>query len=157
MIKSGLIAAGAMLLLTIGVTLISPYCVPCVAIFLGLGAGYLAGVFDKPASNGGCAKSGAVAGAIGGVGAIVGHLIGGGLNALIVGPEGAARILRQLGFPSSSITPTTYYATTFGIGCCLGILDLLLLAGLGALGGLLWWQITGKKSSVPPAMMPPSM
>lgn len=27
------------------------------------------------------------------------------------------------------------------------IFDILLMAGLGALGGLLWWQISGKNTS----------
>jgi hypothetical protein len=160
MLKSGLITAGVMLVLAIGVSLLSPICVPCLAIFVGLGAGYLAGLFDKPASNGAVAKAGAAAGAIGGVGAIVGHLIGGVINVFIVGPEKAMELMRQWGFPSDmldSSNPTAYYAGAFGGACCVGLVDLLLLAGLGALGGLLWWQITGKKAAAPPAMMPPSM
>ena len=52
MTKSGLIF-GAVTLLAAGLTgVISlQICAPCLALFLGLGAGYLAGVFDKPADN----------------------------------------------------------------------------------------------------------
>jgi hypothetical protein len=153
MLKSGLIAAAVMLVLTIGTTLISPYCVPCLAILVGLGAGALGGQFDKPVDLGACAKSGAAAGAIGGLGAIVGHLVGGVINAVVVGPEGAARVLSQIGFSSSTMTPTTYYAFTFGAACCIGLVDVLLMAGLGALGGLLWWQLAGKSAANPGATM----
>ncbi len=159
MLKSGLITAGVMLLLGAGVSLLSPICVPCLAIFVGLGAGYLVGLFDKPASNGAVAKGGAAAGAIGGVGAVIGHLIGGAINVVIVGPEKAIELMRQFGLPvDAASSPAAYYAGAFGGACCIGLIDLLLLAGLGALGGLLWWQITGKNSAMPPSpMMPPSM
>jgi hypothetical protein len=40
--KSGLIFAVILLLLGTGVSLLSPLCVPCLTIFVGLGAGYLA-------------------------------------------------------------------------------------------------------------------
>jgi hypothetical protein len=155
MLRSGLIAAAAMLVLAIGVTLLSPYCVPCVALLIGLGAGGLAGMFDKPANGGASAQSGAEAGALGGLGAILGHLIGGGLNAVLVGPGGAARVLSQIGVSEPGMTPTSYYAFTFGGACCLGLLEVLLMAGLGALGGLLWWQMRGK-SAAGPAATPPS-
>jgi len=151
MLRSGLIAAAVMLVLTIGVTLISPYCVPCLALLIGLGAGAVAGVFDKPSTRGASAQAGAEAGALGGIGAILGHLIGGGLNALVVGPAGAARLLSQIGFSDTGMTPTTYYGFTLGAACCIGLLDVLLMAGLGALGGLLWWQQAGKSAAGPAA------
>ena len=147
MLKSGLIAGGVTFVLALGFTLLSPLCVPCLAFFLGLGAGYLAGVFDKPLDNGSSAKSGAGAGAIGGVGAIIGQMVGALLNAVIVGPERAARMLEQLGLPMA--TPDSfgsgYWIGVIGSGCCFGLLDVALMAGLGALGGLLWWQISGKQ------------
>jgi hypothetical protein len=154
--RSGLIAAAVMLVLTIGTTLISPYCVPCLAILVGLGAGALAGMFDKPADSGACAKSGAAAGAIGGVGAILGHLVGGVINAALVGPETAARVLGQFGYSTGTMTPEVYYGFTFGAACCIGLFDVLLMAGVGALGGLLWWQSAGKPAANPPAALPPA-
>lgn len=48
MLKSGLIVGVVMIVLAIGSTLISPLCAPCVALLAGLGAGYLACVFDRP-------------------------------------------------------------------------------------------------------------
>jgi hypothetical protein len=143
MLKSGLIIGVVMLVLTIGVALITPLCVPCLALLAGAGAGYLASVFDKPSASGASAQTGAGAGAIGGVGALIGHLAGGVANVILVGPEGAADLLQGLGLPTSS-APTGYYAGTIGGTCCFGLVEVLLMAGLGALGGLLWYQIAGK-------------
>lgn len=150
MLKSGFIFGVVALLLAAGASLLSPFCVPCcLALFLGLGAGFVAGVFDKPGDNGTATKSGALSGVIGGVGALVGQLIGAVINGALVGPEGAARILEQLGLPSSG-SAGGYWVGLFASGCCLGILDIALMAGLGALGGILWWQISGKKAVVAP-------
>ncbi len=148
MIKSGLILGVVTLVLGIGAALVSPFCVPCVAILAGLGAGYLAGVFDKPLDSGASAKAGAGAGAIGGAGALLGHLIGGGLNALFLSPTSAAALVGQLGLPSSG-DPTSYYAGVFGIACCLGLVEVVIMAALGAGGGALWYQLTGKKTAAP--------
>jgi MFS family permease len=146
MIKAGLILGAVMLVLGVGGSLISPICVPCLAVVAGIGAGYLAAVFDKPLTSGGAAKSGAVAGAIGGAGALLGQIIGGILNAIIVGPQGAMDVLERLGLPVS-YDPNLYYVSFIGSGVCFGVLDIVLMAGLGALGGILWLQIAGKNTS----------
>jgi hypothetical protein len=148
MLKSGLIFGLVALLFSAGAALLSPLCVPCLALFLGLGAGFVAGVFDKPADNGTSTKSGALSGVIGGVGALVGQLIGAVINGVFMGPEGIARLLEQLGLPGNG-SAGGYWAGLFASGCCLGILDIALMAGLGALGGILWWQISGKKNAAP--------
>ena len=148
MIKAGLILGAVMLVLGIGGSLISPICVPCLAVAAGIGAGYLAGVFDKPITSGGSAKVGAIAGAIGGVGALLGQIIGGILNAILVGPEGAMDMLEQFGLPIA-YDPNLYYISFIGSGVCFGVLDIVLMAGLGALGGILWQQIAGKKTDTP--------
>jgi hypothetical protein len=140
MLKSGLIIGVIMLVLAIGSSLISPLCVLCLTLFAGVGAGYLAGVFDIPLESGQSAKIGAGAGAIAGVGAWLGHLVGGAANAVIVGPEATAQLMRDLGLPAS-VDPSTYYAAALGGGCCLGLIEIGLMAGLGALGGLLWFRL----------------
>jgi len=146
MIKAGLILGAVMLVLGVGGSLISPICVPCLAVVAGIGAGYLAAVYDKPLTSGGAAKSGAVAGAIGGAGALLGQIIGGILNAIIVGPQGAIDMLEQFGLPAS-YDPNLYYISFIGSGVCFGVLDIVLMAGLGALGGILWLQIAGKNNT----------
>ena len=142
MLKSGLIVGAVMLLLSLGGSLLSPLCVLCLALVAGLGAGYLAGVFDSPPDSGPAAQSGAGAGAIAGVGSLLGHLAGGAVNIVIVGPEGATDLLQSLGL-ASGVDPTTYYASALGGACCLGLVEIGLMAGLGALGGLLWFRVNG--------------
>ena len=149
MLISGLIIGVITLILTLGfTTLISPLCAPCLAILLGLGAGFLAGIFDKPADNNGAVKTGAGAGALGGLGAIIGQIIGTAVNALMVGPEGAAQFAEIVGLPTGDPASfeTGYWGGLIGSACCFGILDIALMAGLGALGGLLWWQTMGKNA-----------
>ena len=149
MLKSGLIIGVVMIVLALGSTLVSPLCAPCVALLAGLGAGYLAGVFDKPLASGASAKSGAAAGALGGIGAVIGGTLGGVGNMLIVGPDKTAALLRQMGLPADSSGPS-YYLGALGAPCCIGLFNVALMAGLGALGGILWYQISGKKATTPP-------
>lgn len=143
MIKSGLILAVVALLLSIGSSiLISPLCVPCIGLVLGLVAGYLACVFDNPSENGEAVKSGALAGAIGGAGALLGQIIGAGINAVLVGPEQSWKLLSDWGMDPGNLDAfaSTYWLSTVGINCCSGLLDVALMAGLGALGAVLWYQ-----------------
>jgi hypothetical protein len=158
MIKAGVILAVVALIIAIGVTLLLPYCTPCSAIVLGLAGGYLAGVFDKPNAQNGATKSGAIAGAIGGVGGLLGQMIGAVINGLVVGPEKAAQIsgpiIESLGLPAGTLDSSSYWLSTIGINCCLGLVGIGIMAGLGALGGLIWWSTTGKKQQLPPVVPP---
>src|SRR6185369_10751963 len=102
--------------------------------FAGVGAGYLAGVFDKPADQGSAAKSGASAGAIGGAGALIGQIIGGMGAVAIQGPQAGAEIMRQFGVPvdTSSAGTAGFYIGAFLYTCCFGLVSVALMAGLGA-------------------------
>jgi hypothetical protein len=155
MYKSGLIVGIITLLLALGTTLVFPFCVPCLALLVGLAAGYLAGVFEKPVSLDAARKNGAIAGAIGGAGALLGQIIGAVINGYLVGPQNALQILQSFGFSTSPfMTPQFYWISTIGGNCCIGLISVLLMAGMGLLGGLLWWSITGSKSATPPAAFP---
>ena len=136
--KSGLIIGAIVLVLVAVITLIIPACAPCIAILAGLLAGYLAGVFGQPLELNRAVKSGALAGAIGGIGAVLGGILGGLGNALIVGPDRAAAALPACGLPATSMSYSQYYAVTLGTPFCIGLMDVLLMAGLGALGALIW-------------------
>jgi hypothetical protein len=150
MLKSGLIIGGVAFLLSLGAALITPLCVPCLALLLGLAAGYLAGVFDKPAQNDVSAKAGALSGSIGGVGAMLGQTVAAVANSVMLGPAGAARLATRLGLPTgnSATFGSGYWVGVIGSTCCFSALDILLMAALGALGGVIWWQISGKKPAV---------
>ena len=147
MIKAGIIAAIVALILAIGGSLLMGICVPCISIFIGAGAGYLACHYEPAGDSGSAAKSGAIAGAIGGVGALLGQAIGAVITGATAGPEAGLDLARQLGLdvPTEMFASDAFYwVGVIGTGCCIGIFDLLLMAGLGAVGGILWWQFKGK-------------
>jgi hypothetical protein len=155
MLKSGLIFGGVALVVALGVTLVMPYCVPCLALLLGLAAGYVAGIFGKPADQPTATKSGAIAGALGGVGVVLGEMIGAVINGFIVGPEGIAQVISNLGISSAiQLTPDIYWVANLGMNLCLSLFSVGLMAGLGTLGGLLWWNINGKKHTLLPPSFP---
>jgi hypothetical protein len=148
MYKSAIAFGVFAFLLGLVVTFISPLCVPCCALFPGLGAGYFAGIFTKPLETKTAAKSGAVAGAISALGGLIGQMIGGAINAIFMGPEQAMTVLRNFtGLPAAvgnTAPDSYYYFGAFGFPCCIGLFDIGLMALFGAAGGFLWWQ-TNKK------------
>ncbi len=147
MVKAGLIIGIIMLLAGAGSSLLSPLCGPCLALVAGLVAGYLACVFEKPFASGKAAQTGALAGVISGVGALLGQLIGGIINAVTVTPDKIAALLRQFDLPMVA-DPSLYTIGYIAGGLCFGLFDIALMAGLGALGGILWYQISGKNTNV---------
>jgi hypothetical protein len=155
MVKSGLIFGVVMLFVALGVTLVLPYCIPCVALLLGLAAGYVAGVFGKPAGQPFATRSGAIAGAIAGAGVVIGEMIGAAINAAFVNPATVTRLMQQLGLPALQMSSGEYQAAQLGVNCLISLISVALMAGLGALGGLLWWNASGKNQAVPPTFMPP--
>ena len=148
MLKAGLIGAGVGFVLAIIAALITPFCNPCVALLLGLGVGVLAAVWEQPVTSGASAGEGAKGGAIAAVGNLVGQMIGAVANGLIVGPRGVAEIYRQFDI-QIPLTPQYYWILNLGGNCLCAVVNVALGAALGAVGGLLWYQITGK--SQPPA------
>ncbi|HUV89073.1 MAG TPA: hypothetical protein VMY80_05435 [Anaerolineae bacterium] len=149
MLKAGLIGAGVGFVLALVAVLVTPFCNPCVALLLGLGVGVLAAVWERPATSGGSAGEGAKAGAIAAVGGLLGQMVGAVANGLMVGPEKAAEMFRQLNIDVPAITQQTYWVYNVGGNCLCGAFSVALGAGLGALGGLLWYQVKGKNQ--PPA------
>nr|HID13992.1 hypothetical protein [Anaerolineae bacterium] len=148
MLKAGLIGAGIGFVLAIIAALITPLCNPCVALLLGLGVGALAAVRERPATSGDSAGEGAKAGTIATVGSLVGQMIGAVANGFIVGPEGIANLYRQFDI-QVPLTPQSYWTYLLCSNCLCAVVNVALGAGLGALGGILWYQISGK--NLPPA------
>ena len=146
--KSGLIVGGIAFLFSVGAAIIiSPICVPCLALLFGLLAGYMASVFDKPGEQSRSIKAGALAGLVGGIGMLLGQIFGAVLNSVLVGPEGTARMLAQMGFPAGGPAQIAefYWIVMVLSTACLVVFDAALMSGFGALGGLLWWKISGGK------------
>lgn len=154
MVKSGLIFGIVALLLFIGsATIISPLCAPCLGLFLGLGAGYLAGSFDKPANVNESTRKGAIAGAIAGSLGLVGGMIGGVINGLILNPSDLNSIYQLLGVPNPFTSQSNIWTFQLVGGFCIGLFDIAFMAILGLAGGALWYQITGKNQTrtiIPP-------
>ncbi len=146
MTRAGLIGAAVIFVLSFGLSFVSGLIVPCCAIVVGLGAGYLAGMWERPAQNGVSVQRGALAGAIAGVGVVLGQTIGTLVNAYMLGPSASLAVAQQLGLDAGGATvdPMVFYLTSGVTGCCFGLFSLALMAGLGALGGVIWWQTTDK-------------
>jgi hypothetical protein len=142
--KAGGIGAAVGLITALLLTLMTPICNPCAALFIGLGAGVLAAFWERPATGGGGALKGAEAGAIAMVGSLVGQMAGAVLNGIIIGPEKAAQLIHQFGLPFEYQDPAQYWAYLLGGNCCCALMNVLLGAGLGAVGGLIGYQIWGK-------------
>jgi hypothetical protein len=158
MIKAGLIAGAVAFVMVVAAgAVVSPFCTPCAGILVGLLAGYLAGVFDKPLNGGAGAKSGAVAGAIAGVLGILGNFTAGVINGLVVNPAAVGALARQFGLTAPSMDQSTIWVSQLTMACCIGLVNLVLMAGLGAAGGALWTSFNkqnpaGMNTPLPPAV-----
>jgi len=152
--KAGaIIGTAAFLLVFVASFGLSPLCGQlCISPIAGAAAGYLAGVFQKPITGGAAAKSGAIAGAISGAGAFLGQTLAGVANALFA-PQIAQFVSRMFGaVPDLNVTRMT----ALSVGVCGGLVDLAIMAGLGALFGYLSYQIVRSRAARPePA--PPSL
>jgi hypothetical protein len=146
MIKAGLLGAILGFIYVMSLTLVSPFCTLCVTPLLGLGIGYLASRFDKPLKLETSLSSGGIAGGMSGCGALVGQMLATVVNGILVTNwEELPAFIRDLGlaqFPDTS----EYWQTTLTANSFCSVLNLAIIAGLGAVGGLLWFQRQNKKS-----------
>jgi MFS family permease len=123
--------------------------VPCLALFLGLGAGFLANVFDKPVVQNRAVKSGAYSGALAGIGVIIGQIIGALINSSVVDSAAAAEILQDFGYAMPADFDTIYTISQVGGTICFSLLDILFMVLTGMLGGFIWWKMRGPKPTNP--------
>lgn len=152
MIKAGLIGAAAGFIYVMSLTLLSPFCTLCFTPLLGLGVGYLAGWIDSPENSQISLFRGAVAGAITGLAVIVGQMLATVVNAILVtNSEQLPTLLREFGLSEFVIADTNqYWQATMTVNSMCGIFNLFLISGLGAVGGMLWFQ-RRHRASVPTA------
>ncbi|PWB55386.1 MAG: hypothetical protein C3F13_04655 [Anaerolineales bacterium] len=154
MVKSGFIIGAISLVFILGISIaVAPFCAPCLGIFFGLAAGYLAGVFDKPASSGESVRKGASAGAIAGAIGFLGGVIGGVLNSLLLNPANVEAFTRMLGIYNVNISQPLIWFSQIGFALCIGLFDIAWMAVLGIAGGALWYQVSGKNQAQ--AILPP--
>ncbi len=154
MVKSGVIFGVVALVLVLGFSvLLTPFCAPCIGLFLGLGAGYVAGVFDKPINSTESIKKGAIAGAItGGIG-FVGGLVAAIINASIMTPAMIQSFSRIFGLTNYSVNQSQIWTYQLIYAILVGVFDIVLMGILGVTGGALWYQIIGKNQ--PTTIIPP--
>ncbi len=154
MIRSGIIV-GAIAFVYLFVTSVAmPICAPLEAGLLGLFAGFLAAVFDKPPVVNKAALRGAIAGLITSIFAVIGGVAGYLIRVYVVfTPEATNSVVNQLlqTEPSASDATTDVLSNILSLGCC-NCTNLMLIIGLGALGGYLWYRWKGPKT---PAAQPP--
>ena len=142
----------------VGGSLNSQQCVPCIALFVGLAGGYWGARLSRPETQGLASRGGATVGAAGGLAALAGHVVGGLVGATRLGPNGVADLARSLGLdlPAGTTSTAAYYQTTVGVAGCCGVVEIALMAGAGAVGGIIWYQQTRGQSRgqtpLPPAM-----
>jgi hypothetical protein len=135
MIKAGLIGGVVGFIYVASLTLLSPVCTLCFTPLLGLGVGYLAGWFDKPQTVNVGLSRGIIAGNITGVGVIGGQMLATVISTvLITNLEQLPAWMRQF-LQSESIATDLTISSFF---CSL--INLGIIAGLGAIGGMLWFR-----------------
>jgi len=146
MLKSGLISGAVMFLLVlIAAAGLTPLCALCVPLITGLLAGYLTGVFEKPAPDQALLR-GAGAGAIAGGMALVANVLAAIINAAILqNPQ--FQLNRLLGLPPADTT--TVWIVQLGINFCIGLFNIVFTAALGV-GGVAIWRSTAAHGQNPP-------
>lgn len=145
MIKAGLLGTVLGFIYVMGITLISPFCTLCITPLLGLGIGYLASQFDKPSKLEASLGRGIIAGAMTGLGTLLGQMLATLVNGILVTNwTELPTLFKQFGLTQIPDTGE-YWQTTLTANSFCGLLNLAIIAGLGAVGGLIWFQRQNKK------------
>ena len=162
MVKSGLIFGAVAFVLVLGAAIvITPFCAPCLGFVLGIAAGYVTGVFDKPINSAESIRKGGTAGAIAGALGLLGSIIGGVINGALLNPASIQSFTQVLGMNNYTVTQTQIWTYQLVFGVCVGLFDIVWMAILGVAGGALWFQTRGKNQTMtvlpPQEPIPPSM
>jgi hypothetical protein len=141
-IKAGVIGAVFGFIFVMSLTLLSPFCTLCLTPLLGIGVGYLSGWFDAPTEAKRSLLRGGVAGGVSGIAAVAGQMLATVVNGILVtNSEELPNVLRDMGLSEFLITdPNEYWQATLTVGTFCSAFNLLIIAGLGAVGGLIWFQ-----------------
>jgi len=126
---------------------------PMLAVVLGLAAGYLCSVFEKPVDAEKAAVRGGIAGAIAGAVGLVAQTIGGTI-AQYIGYQGGNVQACLPGLCEEGAAPVEMANAMLGAvfnSCFCGLILLAVMAGLGALGAAVWLKTSAKKKSDPAA------
>ena len=145
MVRSGLILGIIAFIYLLVTNVVMVICTPFEAVCIGILAGALAGILDKPANRKTAIIRGAIAGLIAGIGGILGNLAGQAIRDTgVITPQTITNLTNQLGGQTTIENLSTY--TTLGVLICCLAADLVLVPASGALGGLIWWMLKGKRA-----------
>ena len=144
MIKAGLLGSIVGFIYVMSLTLLSPFCTLCFTPLWGVGVGYVAGWFDKPASMESVVGRGIAAGLMTGLGVVLGQMLAALVNGILVtNSKQLPLLMKEIGLSEFIVTnPNDYWQATLTVNSFCGIFNFALLAGLGALGGMLWFRQT---------------
>lgn len=155
--NSVLIFGIASFILFLVVTFLLGCCTPCVAALMGAGAGSLAAYWTRSQTQNAAVRVGALAGVLSGLGALAGQLVGAMLSVQLVTPEMVSEaydVVTQFyeslgsqgleGFEMPGTGFVTRAAIITQVGC--GLFNVAIMAGLGALGGLLTFRYRNGRS-----------
>lgn len=153
--KSGLIFGVISFLANLGIGALLAICSPLCGIIWGAGAGILSIVWSgQDDIRGAPAKSGAIAGGIAGIGAVLGLFIGMIFQFTFLGGQQMAsqvsqQITDQFGLPYMAVEMVPFWQWTgfFISSCCIGLFNVLIMAGAGAVAAHLYGSNQGKIQS----------
>ncbi len=145
MIKAGLVGAVAGFIYMMSLTLVSPFCTFCLTPWLGVGVGYLACRLDKPPALKKSLLAGGIAGGMTGLAALGGQMLATVVNAILVTNWAELpQYLKQLGLATLPDS-TEYWQTMLIANSFCSVLNLILIAVLGAVGSLIWFRRNQEK------------
>jgi MFS family permease len=141
-IKAGLIGAVAGFIYVMSLTLLSPFCTLCFTPLLGIGVGYLAGWFDTPQTSEVSMRRGGIAGGITGLAVMIGQILATLVNGILVtNSEELPKLLQEFGLSELILTESNqYWQATLTANSICSVFNLFVIAGLGAVGGMIWFQ-----------------
>ena len=144
--RSGLLFGVFAFFSNLGLGLLFAFCTPLCGVVWGIGAGIAAVAWSddsgRPSSP---ARDGAIAGAIAGVGALLGVVIGMFVLFTFLGGQEAATeaaydLYDQFGLdmPVAEINNSLQWFSVSVAACCLGLLNVLVMAGAGAVSAAIY-------------------
>jgi hypothetical protein len=155
MLKSSLIAVPLTVIVILITGFLSELCCcasPFAAVFLGLAAGVVCAFFEKPLLKNRAIERGAIAGTIAGLAALPAQVLGEIVVALLLAGNGKVDI-SLFGLPAASATVDlwNWALNALCAATLYGLLAAAVMAGMGAVGGALWFRILRKQNREPGA------
>ena len=152
MIRSALIIGAVSFIYLLFANVSQMLCTPFLVIVLGLSAGILAGIFDKPQQTGKAVINGALAGLIASVGAIAGSATGLAIRIYVIfTPKTFVNIIPN---SAGAYSQSDLDQGIFAVFCCCLCSVFFLMAASGALGGFAGFQYKNRKPAAPPDQLP---